>query len=78
MNNSVKYQVIRIIFGTQNAEEIQHKWYVACPPQVKDVTTVYLVKGRSYASDQISIAFLKNWMHLNLPIVTSPVKCNFR
>jgi len=25
MNNSVKYQVIRIIFGTQNAEEIQHK-----------------------------------------------------
>jgi len=64
MNNSVRNQVIWIVFGTQNAEEILHKWYIACPPQVKDVTTVYLVKGRPYASDQISIDFFKNLMHL--------------
>jgi len=59
MINSVKNQVIWIIFGTQNAEEILCKWYIACPPQLKDVTTIYLVKGRPYASDQISIDFFK-------------------
>jgi len=60
MNNSVKNQVIWIIFGTQNAEEILRKWYVAWPPQLKDVTAIYLVEGISYASDQISIDFFKN------------------
>jgi len=55
INNSVKNRVIWIIFGTQNPEEILHKWYVASPPQLKDVTTIYLVKGRPYASDQIFI-----------------------
>jgi len=64
MNNSVKNQVTWIIFGTQNVEEILRKWYVACPPQLNDVTIVYLVKGRPYASEQIFIAFFKNWMHL--------------
>ena len=64
MNNSVKNHVILIIFGTQDAEEILHKWYVVCPPQLKNVIAIYLVKGRSHASDQISIAFLENWMRL--------------
>jgi len=59
MNNLVKNQMAWIIFGTQNAEEILHKWYVARPPQLKNVTTIYLVKGRSYTSDQISRMHLK-------------------
>jgi len=62
MNKSVKDQVIWIIFGVHNVEDILHKWYVACPPQLK-MLPVYLVKGRSYAPYQISLAFLKNWMH---------------
>ena len=64
MHNSVKNHVIWIISGTQNAEEILHKWYVACPPQLKDETTIFLIEGISYASDQIYIDFFKNWMHL--------------
>ena len=35
MHNSVKNQVIWVIIGTQNAEEIQRKRYVARPPQLK-------------------------------------------
>jgi len=64
MNNSVKNPVILILFGTQNAEEILRKCHVACPPQLKDVATMYLVKGRSYASDQISVDLFRNWMRL--------------
>jgi len=61
MNNSVKSQVIGVIL----VHRMLNNFYisdVACSPQLK--ATIYLVKGRSYASDQISIAFLKNWMHL--------------
>ena len=39
---------------------------------------LYLVKGRSYASGQIFIAFLKNWMHFKQPIVSPHAKWNFR
>ena len=69
MNNSVENQVIYTIFGTQNAEEIL---------QLEDVTTIYLVKGKSFASDQISIGFFKNWMLFKQPIATAPAKWNFR
>jgi len=62
INNSIKSQVICIIFCTHDPEEISvsdmlhvhHSW---------KVLPLYFVKGRSYASDQISIASLKNWMH---------------
>ena len=40
MNNSVKNQVIRMIFGTQKPEEISHKRHLAFPPYLKNVTTV--------------------------------------
>jgi len=49
-----------MIFGTQKPGEISHKWYLAYPQHLKNVTTVPL-KDRCY---QISIVSLKNWMHL--------------
>ena len=66
MNNSVKNQVICVIFGTLNPEEISCKCYLACPPHLKNITSFTTVpcEDRSYASDQIFIAFLKNWMQL--------------
>ena len=39
-NNSVKNQMIWIIFGMQNPEEISHKWYVARPRHLKNDTTI--------------------------------------
>jgi len=38
MNDSVKNQVIWIIFGTQNVKLILHKWYAVYSSQLKNVT----------------------------------------
>ena len=70
----VKNQVIWMIFGTWNPEEISCKWHLVCPPHLKMLkcyhcTSMYFLKGRSYASDQISIASLKNLMYLKYPVV---------
>jgi len=73
VNNSVKNRVISTVFGTQIPEAITRKRYVARPPQLK-MLPLYLVKGRSYASGQLVIASIKNWMHFKQPVVSPHAK----
>ena len=48
LNNSVKNKPIWIIFVIRNPEEILYKCYQTCPPYLKKMLPLYLVKCRKY------------------------------
>ena len=64
MNNSVKNEVTWVICCyTESLRNYTHVLYSKSTTAEKMLPALYLVKCRSYATNQISIASIKYWMH---------------